>query len=74
MDTLTVAATLLFFTELYHILGHSVILFGIRQVNDEYLIIMGVFCVLFDFWSEIINTEQITAISRFGTDRVLLCN
>ena len=30
MDTVTTCATLLFFTELYHILGHSVILFGIR--------------------------------------------
>ena len=34
METLTVAATSLFFLELYHILGHSVILFGIRQVIE----------------------------------------
>merc|ERR1712189_16906 len=32
MDTVTTCATLLFFTELYHILGHSVILFGIRSL------------------------------------------
>jgi len=32
METLTVAATSLFFLELYHILGHSVILFGIRSL------------------------------------------
>merc|ERR1712227_641575 len=32
MESTTTAATFLFFIELYHILGHSVILFGIRSL------------------------------------------
>ena len=57
MDTLTIAATLLFFTELYHILGHSVILFGIRQVmmNIWSFWAFSAFCLSFGLKSSIPN-------------------